>query len=54
MTNSEASQTLNEAGPSCLRNLEEEKCEDKEESEEDSDLDGCFGLFDWSQITLLI
>lgn len=46
MANSRASSSVNRELPSSSRSVDEEKNEDKEESEDDSDLDGCFGLFD--------
>ena len=46
MANSQTSSSVNSELPSSSGKLEEEKSGDKEESEDDSDLDGCFGLFD--------
>lgn len=46
MANSQASSSVNQELPTSSTNLQEDKVEDKEELEDDSDLDGCFGLFD--------
>ena len=46
MANSRASSSVKRDQPSSSISVDGENTEDKEESEDDSDLDGCFGLFD--------